>query len=175
MLQVGERNWTSGRSQTLLHITTAPRKPVTDATVTRACRMLLLHLIQSSSLCCLVCVCFVQAVCRVNNEREDVTWDPHRVEMTMIMMMVVAARVWAVRELPQSNLPEPKRQEFVQKTMLANRMSLLQHGDRWGGGATTEKEKQTTENTFPCSQRRNMHFWIAVASARRPEHICSFF
>ncbi len=31
---VGERNWTRGRSQTLLHITAAPRKPVTDATVT---------------------------------------------------------------------------------------------------------------------------------------------
>lgn len=28
-----------------------------------------------------------------------------------------------------------------------------------GKNTTTEKEMQTTENTFPCSQRKNMHFW----------------
>lgn len=69
MSLVGERNWTRGRSQTLLTAHhRGSQEAQTDTTVT--CHMLLLHLIQSSSLCCLVCVCFVQAVCSINNQQD---------------------------------------------------------------------------------------------------------
>lgn len=84
-------------------------------------------------MCCLVCVCFVQAVSSVANQQEDAE---------ILDGTGLGCRRTAIVQFTY----EPMCRVDVRELMLAGRISL------------TREKKQITVHTFPCSRRKIMHF-----------------
>lgn len=103
-------------------------------------------------MCCLVCVCFVQAVCSVAKEREDVEMrDPGALSTSCGDGTGLGCPRTAIFQFTCGDVP----------------------GRRSRAGRTSKKrrKKQITVNTFPWSQRKIMHLqtrrrWISAASVK---------